>query len=384
MEIGWRLFALKNEKFSSTSRLEYLDALRGLAIVGVFFAHTASITSTQSLIGDFAALGSYGVQLFFVISAFTMFLTFERALVHERRPIKNFYIRRLLRIIPIYWMGIVLYTAVYGLGSRGWLPGPEIWHFPMNIFLVNLLHPETSGSVVPGGWSISCEVIFYLFVPTLFRYIKNSRAALIFVVTSCVLAPLFTNGLHSVLGPWSSQFGDEMESLFYYRNIVNQMPCFAFGILLYFILKEPPGPLFRLRLPGASIMALLLAGLLFAIAVEVKVPFGGNHIVFSAAFVVLALVLSQRPWTVFVNPFLRLMGKISFSTYILHFLVLAQITTFFPRGPQNNEITCFFTVLTTGLIVTIPLAYLSFKYIETNFSKLAKSLIVASEAKSRY
>jgi peptidoglycan/LPS O-acetylase OafA/YrhL len=182
------------------NRLEYIDALRGWAIIGVILTHAAAITEIGGKVGRYALLGGYGVQLFFVVSAFTIFLTFDRGSRVERYPVANFFTRRLMRIVPVYWMGVLLYSCFYGLASRGWHEGPELWHVPVHLLLLNLLHPATLSSVVPGGWSISCEVLFYLTVPIWFALIKNRRSALLFLAATLVLAPLTVHAFRLFLG----------------------------------------------------------------------------------------------------------------------------------------------------------------------------------------
>lgn len=110
----------------AVKRLAYLDALRGFAILAVIFTHAAQIADVAGPLRTLSDLGGRGVQLFFVISAFTIFLTFDKAVATESAPVRNFFIRRLMRIVPVYWAGILLYTAIYGLGSRGWREGPEL------------------------------------------------------------------------------------------------------------------------------------------------------------------------------------------------------------------------------------------------------------------
>jgi peptidoglycan/LPS O-acetylase OafA/YrhL len=95
--------------------------------------HAASLVGIEGLTARVAAFGGYGVQLFFVVSGFTIFLVYQKGLAAQKHPAANFFTRRLFRIVPIYWAGIVLYSAVYGLGSRGWQPGPELWHIPLHI-----------------------------------------------------------------------------------------------------------------------------------------------------------------------------------------------------------------------------------------------------------
>src|SRR5690606_14351277 len=146
----------------------------------------------------------------------------------------DFYIRRLFRIIPIYWLGILLYTAVYGLESRGWREGPELWHFPYHIFLINIFHPLTSSSVVPGGWSISCEVMFYLMVPLLYKYFYTNKRIAWFMLISMVLLPLINLALKKYsMNSFFAGYEPGVINNFYYRWIPSQLACFGFGMILF-------------------------------------------------------------------------------------------------------------------------------------------------------
>lgn len=148
------------------ARLEYIDALRGIAILMVIITHASSLVGLTGKVGWTFGIMAFGVQLFFVVSGFTIYLTFANSLEREYpNPVREFFIRRLARIVPVYWSGIILYTLVYGYASRGWLPGPETWHYPLHVMLLNIWHPAVQSSVVPGGWSISLEVMFYLAFP---------------------------------------------------------------------------------------------------------------------------------------------------------------------------------------------------------------------------
>lgn len=223
-------------------RLGFVDALRGIAILLVIGAHAGVVTGLVGLAGGLANLGGYGVQLFFVVSAFTIFLTLERARARETFSIRNFFIRRLFRIVPVYWMGILLYSALYHLQSRGWTAAPFAWHFPLHILLINSLVPSAQSSVVPGGWSISCEVLFYITVPLWFFLIRSVRGAIIFTVLSIVVGWGLTQGLSGMSTAWLAGSPDEVVRSFWYRIIFNQLGCFSFGCLLYFILKSSPPP----------------------------------------------------------------------------------------------------------------------------------------------
>ena len=78
-------------------RLDYIDALRGFAILGVFATHVATVSGIEGTpLSGIMHLGAFGVQLFFMVSGFTIFLTFFRSHGREHAPVRNFLIRRLV------------------------------------------------------------------------------------------------------------------------------------------------------------------------------------------------------------------------------------------------------------------------------------------------
>ena len=82
----------------SSVRLEWIDVLRGIAILMVILLHVGTHSHVQEKsIKSFTDYGSRGVQLFFVVSAFTLFRNFTQ----KFNP-KSFYIRRYARIAPMF------------------------------------------------------------------------------------------------------------------------------------------------------------------------------------------------------------------------------------------------------------------------------------------
>jgi peptidoglycan/LPS O-acetylase OafA/YrhL len=361
----------------SQERFTYIDALRGIAIAGVILTHAASITNLGGSPRYLMSLGGMGVQLFFVISAFTIFYSLTKT-DGLKNQFRDFYIRRLFRIIPIYWLGIILYTAVYGLDSRGWRAGPELWHFPFHIFFINIFHPLTSSSVVPGGWSISCEVMFYLMVPLLYKYFYTNKRIAVFMIFSVIILPI----ANSMLRDYSIHtFFESYEELviynFYYRWIPSQLACFGFGMILFKIYKDGS---YKNYISNKRVNLALLALILILIVVvkksKLEIPTVPH--MYALLFMVLALLLSVYPWKLFVNYFTVFLGKISYSGYLLHFLVIKQTTIAIEKySPSIMESTpkYFIVVAIIGFLVTIPLAYLSYKFIELNAVKAGRKLI---------
>ncbi|MEE4450461.1 acyltransferase [Novosphingobium resinovorum] len=361
----------------ASKRLDYIDALRGLAITGVIITHTASLAGVKGPVRNLTNLAGNGVLLFFVVSAFTIFLTFHRAAQSEQRPVRNFFIKRVMRIAPIYWLGMILYTVVYGLGSRGWRPGPEIWHYPFHATFTNLLVPGVASSVVPGGWSISCEMLFYVTVPLWFLLIKSTRAAAIFTLICITVLPLMVLGMQHLFAPMLASVPADEVKEYWYRSFPSQLGSFSFGILLYFLIRDGKGRFLQNK--SINLAVILLAAAIMLVT-HMKPALLPRQYWFTASCMLIAWALSHHSWSGVVNKLTIFMGKISYSGYILHFLVIDKLFKVLPA--QSQPLATFITLFSVGMAVTIPLAYLSFKFIETPLAQQAKGWIKQLESKS--
>src|SRR6267142_3828703 len=182
-------------------KLNYIDALRGIAICGVLVVHCgqAGKNNYSSILQNMILNGAIGVQLFYVASAFTIFLTFAARYDKEINPTANFFIRRFFRISPMYYAGILYYLFQDGLGARYWLGDAaqvSTWNILSNVFFFHSFSPYWITSVVPGGWSIAVEMFFYCSVPFLFLRIKNLNHAVLFFVFTLILRIILNSLLH--------------------------------------------------------------------------------------------------------------------------------------------------------------------------------------------
>lgn len=152
------------------SRNESLDLLRGLAILLVISVHTWQAKAAYSdAVNTLGSYGSYGVQLFFIISGYTMMLTFGNEV--SARATGRFYVRRFFRIVPLFWAFALMYVVRKGTSPNFFAPdGVSVSDILLTFSLVQWLTPTSFNSVVPGGWSIAVELQFYLVFP-LFAYL---------------------------------------------------------------------------------------------------------------------------------------------------------------------------------------------------------------------
>lgn len=145
-------------------RFALFDSLRGIAAVSILAFHVASLTAflEQPVLGDaLAVLGPRSLILFFVISGFLLYRPYVAARVTgRRRPRTSRYLRRrVLRIVPAYWVALTvlaIFPGIVGVFSDDW------WRY---YFFLQLYSYETLGGGIPVAWSLCVEVTFYLLLP---------------------------------------------------------------------------------------------------------------------------------------------------------------------------------------------------------------------------
>lgn len=127
-----------NSDSQPITNLKYIDALRGIAILGVMLVHSSfAVGAASSAARWLMTEGAYGVQLFYIASALTLCISWHARKAAESRPIRNFFIRRFFRIAPMFWIAIVAYCLINGLGPTAMAPdGIKWWFIPLTaVFL---------------------------------------------------------------------------------------------------------------------------------------------------------------------------------------------------------------------------------------------------------
>jgi peptidoglycan/LPS O-acetylase OafA/YrhL len=166
-------WSASNYVVESPNRLLWLDSLRGIAVLGVVLVHCGLLAQSSGFLGNVTAAGQYGVQLFFIVSAITISMTYRQHVKkHGTSPTSAFawLIRRVYRIWPLYAIAAFLYS-IEGFILNLYFGGtfaPKIDWFDIfaNLIFIHTWIPSANNSVVPGGWSISVEVMFYCIFPS--------------------------------------------------------------------------------------------------------------------------------------------------------------------------------------------------------------------------
>ncbi|HVR86666.1 MAG TPA: acyltransferase [Planctomycetota bacterium] len=313
-----------------TEHFAFIDALRGWAFLAVLAVHVHVPVQVPTWLSGAQVAGNYGVQLFFVISALTLFMSYDSRRKRDRNPVAAFFVRRLFRIAPLFWLAIPFYLWHNGVGPRA--SAPNGIHWPQIVstsFFLHGWHPTSINSVVPGGWSIATEMTFYLILPLCFRVLPDLRRSIV----ACGAALVLSIGISLIMRRWlSTLYPVEQTDLirsFLYFWFPGQLPVFLLGFVLYFLIKRFP------RAPGAAssegsgrgsllLPSVAIGWTLGMVILHQRVPMA--YFLFSCGFVLLGLGLSLRPLSILVNPISRFAGKVSYSAYLTHFFVVEQLT----------------------------------------------------------
>ncbi|MCF7751699.1 acyltransferase [Bacillus subtilis subsp. subtilis] len=360
----------------SPNRLAFLDALRGLAAVYVVLFHVMAMPVpalvTGPGLGAVLATGGTGVTLFFIISAFSLAYTMPR---HARapRPLLSFYLHRVFRIAPLFFVLLAFSIWRDGRGSHAGHSAAEILS---NVtFTFNLFNGWETG-IVWASWAIGVEMLFYAVFPLLFWTITTPLRACVAAGLATLASGLAMSGVLGAAG---------LDAVTAY-GLLRHLPVFLYGIVAYHLFNAMMGmPAATVRrccllaLVGAII---LLVGLVVGSAYTVIGP-GAGWVLFGAAYAVLLLGLSRFPLTVIVNRVTTWLGQVSYSLYLGHPIVVALLMPVFRRiyaAVPHAEL-AYLACAALTLAIALPLAQLGYRLIEVPGIRAGHRVLAAITAR---
>lgn len=337
------------------ARFDSLDGLRALSILGVIWFHTTATTSG----GLHANHGWQGVSLFFAISGFLITTLLLRE--HSSRgqiDLRAFYIRRALRIFPLYFAVLALYALVVWWLERDPVVRSEFWNnlpyfltYTSNLFVKP--NPETGQRVIfYFAWSLATEEQFYLVWPWLLTVTRTWKQSL---ATICALI---------CVAYWGARTDQAWAP-------VLSVPLLAGAALALLLHKERSYQLLSwvLRRKGADLVCLALVllsigypGLLFLSTDLWLVLFVASCVISNDH--ALAKCLTWRP--------MAYLGVISYGLYMLHMLsknVAVRVLDLW-HLPASGV-----AVFLLTLFISVLAASLSFRYFEQPFLRLKQRFV---------
>lgn len=367
------------------SKIPELDGLRGIAIIMVLMHHMASENQLRSypmakmLLYPFSTLGWAGVDLFFVLSGFLitgiLLESKERASGHYFR---NFYVRRVLRIMPVYYLSIFLVFVVWrGFFQQriGTACDHEIYYlfYLQNWLEVCRVKTGFNSGYIGHFWSLALEEQFYIIWPCVVWFL-SPRRLLVFsftVLVGALIARIVFNAMATtgfeaysyssftrydelafgaIVAVGRSEYSVKMERFARQTSSVLLPGLFIMlaTTLAFFGVWAPQVENPLLRIIGYTLLAAISAGLI------IKALYGNADGLFRKLLRVRGLIF---------------IGTISYGLYIYHLFIQSVVIDWVRDSPHLNGIV---GVAVLTLTITFVVTYTSYRFFEMPLLRLKR------------
>lgn len=349
---------------STNNKVHYafLDALRGWAILGVITSHfchdfQVGVPAVLKFIGN-------GVSLFYVLSAYCLFLSLSQNCSPNWRA---YALRRLFRIAPAFYAAVIVWSLFWLITGRQAVNPMEIM---LSVLFVNGFFPDYLHSAIPHGWSIAIETNFYVLLPLLFLGIKTVRSSILafLIITPITLS---ISWIITRLWPESGAY-----TLYW---LPSQLPVFLLGILSYNLVanSSPQIVTWRKKLMSSWLTPIIALG--GASGSAAILPTRISLVAVSLSFSIFLVWLAFNKNIILVNRFICKLGVISFSAYLFHnfpLMAFREILKILQQSTSFHHLYIYTIGSLFGVVAsTCIIAYLSFRFIERPGVRVGNLLI---------
>ncbi|MEJ2113623.1 MAG: acyltransferase [Flavobacteriaceae bacterium] len=339
------------------TRLPNLDALRFFLASFVILFHIPQLSRNQGLpFFDSLPLfhkGTQAVYMFFVLSGFLIIRLIYRAKINNTFSIKKFYMRRVLRILPLYYLivffGLIFYNLILPLLN---IPFVINYNLIEGVLLTVFFLPNVFSKLYsPGGilevlWSIGIEEQFYLFIAPLLFFIKRKHTLLVLALILVVYFIVFHSDIFRVLRDFS----------FVYFYLL-------FGGIVSILEEEKRIEFFKRKVLCITIIILTI--IYFITDWLVFEYLWLNNFLTSILFSVFILTICRNNFGLEIkNRIINYLGKISYGIYMYHVIALNTIVFLFLRIEKFNFFGNIMTILLINILtfaLTILISHISYK-----------------------
>ncbi len=393
-------------------RLGFLDVLRGLAALAVVAYHVGNQWPAGTewfwhVSHSVINLGSFGVLLFFIVSGFIIPASMERT-----GSVVEFWISRAFRLFPVFWLVSAAVVVLYAVGA---LALPEyVFRYKLFLFVGNaslLSHFLGSPVLIGPGWTLPFEICFYLLTTVLFVTRLRSRSASV-AILGAIFAVLAFDWIYPMWAVTPRSLGVDGHEGAPVRVVLTAI---AVAVVFALFARSRPAALYAAVIGGGVTMLLLNRPWpLHQAAVYITIMFTGTVIYriaagqmsarkgwsvvgFVAAACTLAFYIHTEPlitsigeprgaagetwWTravallaaiaVFIVFFalrdrvrwpqwLQWLGRISYSVYLVHWVVVQTV----PGLPEGTPARGLLTQA-MWLAITLGVSTLTYYFVET-------------------
>ncbi len=342
------------QMLSASNRNLELDALRGIAALMVYFFH---VTHGAGEWIDFT-WGNTGVDLFFIISGYVIFLS-----VSKGSSLSTFIKSRFIRLFPTYWFSATLSYLLIHLYFK--ITSPDFAIFPFVDYLINLSmlqHFFGIANIDQPYWTLAVELQFYVIIAVLLASKQLKHIHYIALAISAVSVVLRV-------------YASPTEGIDYHRYFPfsEYSPLFFIGILFY--QKQHKGIAATLFYPMLALQLFMQYLLFPSTGREIFLP----HIQYMSAillFIILFFLLSSNMLSFLKIRPLLFLGEISYALYLTHQFIAVNLLM--PLCLQYFHLNFW----VSALLITLPLCLLTASvitfYVQYPIAKWLRKKLVKS------
>ncbi|MBU3188448.1 acyltransferase [Clostridium bowmanii] len=366
-------------------KIDYLDSCKGIAILGVFLVHSTmlfslfKITSLPFSIEQLLYTGRLGVAIFFIISGYTVF----RSLMNKTAQ-KNFFLKYVARkffrlAVPFYCVLLVAYilSLIVMKNELNITSSNMLMHFT---FLYGL-DKDIYNNILGVEWFLFDTFIFsfLILIPYKFKKHLTSKNTLALFVATLLISFLFSLGIQFLKGKGAI---DTTTFSWLYFSPINWLFTFSAGIFMFYFFQDINISKIRFINKYSKILVIFVVGSIILIS-YLNLHF--ENILVSLLFIVLIFTLHSvwfinkkmsSLFKIFDNKLFSNLGKISYSFYLVHYLVLRYLKEYVPTDiftsvPWIN----YFLLVLISFALSLAVAYILYLFIERKPTLLEKFLI---------
>ncbi|HRP33258.1 MAG TPA: acyltransferase [Agriterribacter sp.] len=334
--------------------------------------------------------GGMGVDFFFVLSGFLITTLLLKELEATNKiAISKFYMRRILRIWPLYYLIIILcyfiipylpafYISGYSEGIHQHFWGKLIYSifFMPNAALAFFKEIPYAAPI----WSVGVEEQFYLFWPLLLLIFPRKLSTIIFFIIAFIVTKVMLVIFNLLFVTDAASFA-KIKELF----VATRMECMGIGGLGAWLIykKQRLGHILKNNITLVVALVSLPVIIVFA-----KKLFELHHIIFSVLFLIIIVngATNSRTPIKLENKLLLILGNISYGLYLWHSICIGFLINFLRKNEwfHSEEIRFNGALYIGTFLLSIFIAWLSYTYLETPFLKLkSKFSVIVSGSEAR-
>jgi peptidoglycan/LPS O-acetylase OafA/YrhL len=331
-----------------------LDGIRAISVAAVVWHHASQGHGWRN--------GFLGVDVFFVLSGYLITSLLLNEMVRKGDvSLKNFYIRRSLRIFPLYFLVLGLLSTYFLFAKHSQQGARFFEELPFHaLYVSNWMH---SNSMLAITWSLSTEEQFYFVWPPMLVFL-GKRWSLFALAAFLAINQLLNFGFFDT-------FLNELKPGL--RNLhlleITFTPIIL-GVMLAICLAQEKFKAFVSNFVSTPVMVVLACLLLF-VAMLPSDMMGAPRLAFHllcTAFLG-GLVLHQKSMWVEALEFrpLKFIGSVSYGIYLLHMIALDVVFRVASKVPHEMPVLAIFLMC---MLLAVLAAWLSYRFIESRFMAL--------------